>query len=55
MMEMIQGEGGVITLDEDFVKTVESICREKDILFIVDEVQTGIGRTASSSRTSISV
>ena len=45
MMEMVQGEGGVIPLEEDFVREVESICREKDILFIADEVQTGIGRT----------
>ena len=45
MMEMIQGEGGVLNLEEDFVKTAERICREKDILFIVDEVQTGIGRS----------
>lgn len=45
MMEMIQGEGGVMNLDEEFVKTAYDICKEKDILFIVDEVQTGIGRT----------
>ena len=45
MMEMIQGEGGVVPLDREFVKAAEKICREKDILFIVDEVQTGIGRT----------
>ncbi len=45
MMEMIQGEGGVLNLEEDFVKAAERICREKDILFIVDEVQTGIGRS----------
>ena len=45
MMEMIQGEGGVLNLDAGFVKAVEGICAEKDILFIADEVQTGIGRT----------
>lgn len=45
MMEMIQGEGGVLNLAAGFVKAVESICAEKDILFIADEVQTGIGRT----------
>ncbi len=45
MMEMIQGEGGVVPLDREFVKAAEKICREKDILFIIDEVQTGIGRT----------
>ncbi len=45
MMEVIQGEGGVLDLDADFVKAAEKICRERDILLIVDEVQTGIGRT----------
>ncbi len=45
MVELIQGEGGVMPLDVDYVKAVEGICKEKDIVFIVDEVQTGIGRT----------
>ena len=45
MMEMIQGEGGVLNLDEEFVRTAAEICHQKDILFIADEVQTGIGRT----------
>jgi len=45
MVELIQGEGGVIELDKEYVKAVEKICKEKDILFIIDEVQTGIGRT----------
>ena len=45
MMEMIQGESGVNPLDEDYVKNVYAICKEKDILFIADEVQTGMGRT----------
>lgn len=45
MMEVIQGEGGVMNLEEEFVKTAEKICREKDILLIIDEVQTGIGRS----------
>ena len=45
MMEVIQGEGGVMNLEEGFVKTAEKICREKDILLIIDEVQTGIGRS----------
>ena len=47
MMELIQGEGGVLPLDADFVKQVEALCREKDLLLIIDEVQTGIGRTGS--------
>jgi acetylornithine/N-succinyldiaminopimelate aminotransferase len=45
MVELVQGEGGVNTLDAGFVKAVCDLCREKDILLIVDEIQTGIGRT----------
>ena len=45
MMEMVQGEGGVLDLDSDFVKAAEQLCHEHDLVFIVDEVQTGIGRT----------
>ena len=45
MMEMIQGEGGVLELDRDFVTEAEALCRQRGILLIVDEVQTGIGRT----------
>lgn len=45
MMELVQGEGGVRELDRDFVKAAADICQEKDILLIIDEVQTGIGRT----------
>ena len=45
MFEVVQGEGGVLKLDEDFVQGVYGICKEKDILLIVDEVQTGNGRT----------
>lgn len=45
MIELVQGEGGVNTLDQDYVKELASLCREKDILLVVDEVQTGIGRT----------
>lgn len=45
MLEFIQGEGGVIPLDEKFVKDLFAFCRERDILVIADEVQTGVGRT----------
>lgn len=45
MIECVQGEGGVNCLDEDYVKAVEKICKDNDILFMVDEVQTGNGRT----------
>ncbi|EKV56298.1 aspartate aminotransferase family protein [Brachyspira hampsonii] len=45
MLELIQGEGGVIPLDKEYVQKVHKYCEENDILFIVDEVQTGVGRT----------
>lgn len=45
MLEVIQGEGGVNVLDNDFAKLVNEQCKNKDILIIADEVQTGIGRT----------
>lgn len=45
MMEMIQGESGVHPVDEEYVKEAYAICKEKDIVFICDEVQTGMGRT----------
>jgi len=45
MVEYVQGEGGVCLLDADFIKEIRSICTERDILMIADEVQTGIGRT----------
>ena len=45
MIETIQGEGGVNALDEEFIKHIDKVCKEKDLVFIVDEVQTGNGRT----------
>ena len=45
MMECVQGEGGVIALEADFVKKTAEYLKEKDILLIIDEVQTGNGRT----------
>lgn len=45
IMESVQGEGGVLPLEKDFVKEVAALCKEKDILLLFDEVQTGIGRT----------
>lgn len=47
MLETIQGEGGVVPLDKEYVQAVAKACKEKDILLIVDEVQTGMGRTGS--------
>ena len=45
MIECIQGEGGVVPLDADYIKFVREITRKNDIIMIVDEVQTGNGRT----------
>lgn len=45
MMEVIQGEGGIKIADVNFYKEVQEICEKNDILLIIDEVQTGIGRT----------
>lgn len=45
MMEIVQGEGGVLTLDADFIKKTAQFAKENDILLIIDEVQTGNGRT----------
>ena len=45
MFECVQGEGGVNNLDYDFVKAIEGLAKEKDIIMVVDEVQTGNGRT----------
>ena len=43
--EPIQGEGGVLPLEDDYVKALRKLCDEKDIILIFDEVQTGVGRT----------
>lgn len=45
MMELIQGEGGVMALDKDYVKYARELCTEKNMLLIIDEVQTGNGRS----------
>lgn len=45
LVEIVQGEGGVIALDEAYVKEAERLCREHDVLLMVDEVQTGNGRS----------
>jgi acetylornithine/N-succinyldiaminopimelate aminotransferase len=45
MLEIVQGEGGVNILDTDYLRDVEKLCKEKDIVLIVDEVQTGVART----------
>ena len=45
LMECVQGEGGVVPVDAGYISDVAAYCRENDILFMVDEVQTGNGRT----------
>jgi len=45
MLESVQGESGVLNLNEAYLQAVAEICGEQDILLILDEVQTGIGRT----------
>ena len=47
MIELIQGEGGVMPLKKEFVEKVSALCKEKDLLLMIDEVQTGVGRTGS--------
>ena len=47
MLELVQGEGGVLSLDQDYVRAVEALCAEKDWLLLADEVQTGVGRTGA--------
>ncbi|MGF0034275.1 acetylornithine transaminase [Bariatricus sp. SGI.154] len=47
MVELVQGEGGVTAIDKSYAKYVEEVCIENGILFLVDEVQTGIGRTGT--------
>ena len=45
MIEVVQGEGGVNILDKSYVQAISKLCKSRDILLIVDEVQTGAGRT----------
>lgn len=47
MLELVQGEGGVNPLDKEYVSAVAKLCTVRDILLIIDEVQTGNGRTGS--------
>ena len=47
MLELVQAEGGVNVANKDYIKKLRDLTKEKDILLIVDEVQTGMGRTGS--------
>jgi LysW-gamma-L-lysine/LysW-L-ornithine aminotransferase len=45
ILEVVQGEGGIIPADQDYLNEVRELCSEKNIILIFDEVQTGFGRT----------
>ncbi len=47
MIETVQGEGGVLPLEHAYINALEKLCAERDWLLLVDEVQTGVGRTGS--------
>lgn len=47
MFETVQGEGGVVPLSQDFVNGLSTLAQENDVLLVVDEVQTGNGRTGA--------
>ena len=47
LIELVQGEGGVNVLEPAYVRAVERLCRDNDALFMIDEVQTGNGRTGT--------
>ena len=47
ILEVVQGEGGVCSLDHEYLQGVKALCHQYDVLLIIDEVQTGIGRTGT--------
>jgi acetylornithine/N-succinyldiaminopimelate aminotransferase len=47
LFEPVQGEGGVLPLDSEYLHQAQKLCRERDILFAADEVQSGVGRTGA--------
>jgi len=47
LVELVQGEGGVLPLCLDYAKEVSKLCKENDLLLLIDEVQTGVGRTGT--------
>jgi acetylornithine/N-succinyldiaminopimelate aminotransferase len=48
MIEIVQGEGGIHLIDSAFIETIQKICNKHGILLIIDEIQTGIGRTGKA-------
>jgi acetylornithine/LysW-gamma-L-lysine aminotransferase len=47
VLEPVQGEGGVRPADPDYMRAVQALCKERDVLLVVDEIQTGLCRTGS--------
>ncbi len=47
LVELVQGEGGVLPLEREYVKALAELCEKRDWLLLVDEVQSGVGRTGS--------
>ncbi|MEX0883639.1 MAG: ornithine--oxo-acid transaminase [Cyclobacteriaceae bacterium] len=47
LIEPVQGEAGVVTPDEDYIRDAAQLCRKHNVLLLADEIQTGIGRTGS--------
>ena len=47
LLEAVQGEGGILPADPDFIKGLDKLCKEKDVLLMFDEVQCGMGRTGT--------
>ena len=47
ILELVQGEGGVINLEKEYVQAVADYCKDQDIMLVIDEVQTGMGRTGN--------
>lgn len=48
MLELVQGEGGVIPADYKWIQNLSKVCKDNGVLLVIDEVQTGIGRTGST-------
>src|SRR5699024_9591581 len=48
LLEPIQGEAGVITAPEGYLRRVREICTEQNVLFVADEIQSGVGRTGTT-------
>jgi acetylornithine aminotransferase len=47
LLELVQGEGGVIPADPAWIQKIAALCKENDVLLMIDEIQTGMGRTGT--------